>query len=107
MDLRFSQKDQEQDPTRAMKGLHFKFTPGGFYRILFYVEDFYYPVEEDVFKELKGHVNDPPDQFLRWITERLGHNTYLRDSIEQAIARATDPGTLAKTLKAELEAIPE
>ena len=88
-----------------MQGLHFKKIPGGRYTVLFYVGDFFVPVEEELLKEIKKRSNTSNEEFLKLIAEKLGSNTYLKDAIQEVIKQSGDPADLAKTLQRELEAL--
>ena len=78
---------------------------GGIYHNLFYVGDFYYPVEPDHIQQIKDQAQASPEAFLRLITEKLGYNAYLKKAIEKVIEKATDTQALAKTLQAELQSL--
>lgn len=88
-----------------MKRLHFKKIPGGYYETLFYVGDFFIPVEEALVKELKGHAHLPPEEFLRMIVEKLGYNTYLKSAIQEVLTQANNPSDLAKALQSEIQSL--
>jgi len=88
-----------------VKGLHFKKNPGGHYKILFYVGDFFIPVEETLVQELKSHTSRPPEEFLGLIVEKLGHNSYLKSAIQEVLSQANDPSDLAKTLLREFQSL--
>jgi hypothetical protein len=86
-----------------VKELHLKKIPGGTYRILFYIGEFFVPVEEDLIKELKKHTHGSPEEFLRVIVEKLGYNTYLKSAIQEVLNHSNDPASQAKTLITELQ----
>ena len=88
-----------------MKGLHFKKVEGGHYQILFYVGDFFVPVEETLIQELKTHIHRPPEEFLKLIVEKLGYNRYLKNAIQEVLNLANEPSALAKTLLTELQSL--
>lgn len=88
-----------------MKELHFKRNPGGTYQILFYVGNFFVPVEEDLIKELKRHTHDTPEDFLKIAIEKLGYNTYLKNAIQEALNEPNDRIAQAKTLMTEVQSL--
>lgn len=85
-----------------MKELHFKKIPGGTYTVLFYIGDFFVPVEEELLKEIKKHSNTSNEEFLKLIVEKLGSNTYLKNAIQEVVKQSDNPAGLAKTLQTEL-----
>ena len=88
-----------------MKGLHFKKVEGGLYQFLFYVGDFFVPVEETLVQELKTHIHRPPEEFLKLIVEKLGYSSYLRNALQEVLNEANNPFDLAKTLVTDLQSL--
>jgi hypothetical protein len=88
-----------------VKELHLKKIPSGTYRILFYIGEFFVPVEEDLIKELKKHTNSSSEEFIKVILEKLGYNTYLKSAIQEVLNQSNDPTAQAKTLLAEIQAL--
>jgi hypothetical protein len=88
-----------------VKELHFKKNPGGTYQILFYIGNFFVPVEEALIRELKKQAGHPPQDFLKLVIDKLGYNTYLKSTIEEVINQSNDPIAQAKTLLTELQAL--
>lgn len=88
-----------------MKKLHFKKIQGGTYRVLFYIGEFFVPVDEDLIKDLKKQANGSPKEFLNTIQEKLGYNTYLKSTIQDVLSSSTDPAAQAKALMAEIQAL--
>ena len=85
-----------------MRELHFKKVPGGAYQILFYVGDFYVPVEENLVKELKKQTQNNPEEFLKFATEKLGYTAYLKTAIQEVLNTSNDHRGQAKTLMNEI-----
>ena len=90
---------------RLVKELHFKKIPGGTYQVLFYVGDFFVPVEEDLIQELKKQANHSPQEFLKLIIDKLGFTTYLKSAIQEVLNKSNDSAAQAKTLMTELQAL--
>ncbi len=88
-----------------MKELHFKKIPGGTYRVLFYIGEFFVPVDEDLIKDLKKQANGSPKEFLKSIQEKLGYNTYLKNTIQEILSSSNDPNAQAKSLMAEVRSL--
>ncbi|MCI0527733.1 MAG: hypothetical protein L0Y56_09860 [Nitrospira sp.] len=88
-----------------MKELHFKKIQGGNYQILFYIGEFYIPVEEDLIKDLKKQANGSPKAFLNILQEKLGCNSYLKSTIQEVLSSSKDPVAQAKSLMAEVQSL--
>jgi hypothetical protein len=88
-----------------VKELHFKKIQGGAYRVLFYIGEFFVPVDEDLIKNLKKQANGSPKEFLKSIQEKLGYNVYLKNSIQEILNSSNDPHAQAKSLMSEIQSI--
>ncbi len=88
-----------------MKELHFKKIQGGTYRILFYIGEFFVPVDEDLIKDLKKQANGSPQEFIKVIQEKLGYNIYLKNTIQEILSSSNDPDAQVKSLIAEVRSL--
>lgn len=88
-----------------MKELHFKKMQGGAYRVLFYIGEFFVPVDEDLIQDLKKQANGSPQEFMNVIQEKLGYNTYLKSAIQDILSSSNDPAAQAKSLIAEIRSL--
>jgi hypothetical protein len=90
---------------RFVKGLHFQKIQGGAYRVLFYIGEFFVPVDEDLIQDLKKQANGSPKDFLSAIQEKLGYNAYLKSAIQEVLSSSNDPAAQAKSLMTEIRAL--
>ncbi len=85
-----------------MNPMHFAKSAGGAYPALFYIGQFYIPLQGDTLGEIKGRSGSPGPEFLAYLRDRLCANPYLRRMMDQALQEAGDREALARRLVTEL-----
>ena len=62
-------------------------------------------LEPELIEALKALANEPTPLFLKGLVSEVGENRYLREMIEEAIAKSEDREALADHLKSGLAAL--
>lgn len=85
--------------------LRFEKLPGPIYPAYLHVGDYSVALEPELVRALKESARLDPTPFFENLIGRIGINRYLREMIQEAIAKTDDPALLAKQLQQELEAL--
>ncbi|MDC4227671.1 MAG: hypothetical protein MPW15_26450 [Candidatus Manganitrophus sp.] len=62
-------------------------------------------LEPELVQTLKESTQLDQTRFFENLIQKVGMNRYLREMIQEAVAKAEDPGLLAKQLQAELQTL--
>ncbi len=85
--------------------LRFEKLPGPIYPAYLHVGDYSIALEPELVQSLKESTQFDQARFLENLIQKVGMNRYLREMIHEAVAKAEDPGLLAKQLQAELQSL--
>lgn len=85
--------------------LKFEKLPGPIYPAYLHVGDYSIALEPELVQTLKGSAQLDQARFFENLIQRVGINRYLREMIQEAIAKAEDPASLAKQLQQELQTL--
>jgi hypothetical protein len=79
---------------RSVKNLGFKrLGTNRHYNVVFHMGSTYMPVSEETLEELKAQSLLPVEQFLNLLIDRVGHSSYLKDQIREALKSSGDSVT--------------
>jgi len=79
---------------RSVKNLGFKrLGTNRHYNVVFHMGSTYMPVSEETLEELKAQSLLPVEQFLNFLIDRVGHSSYLKDQIREALKSSGDSVT--------------
>jgi hypothetical protein len=85
-----------------MKTLEFERLRRGTYAAWLHACGYSIPITEEVLEQLKKMDSSPPGVFLKAVCEKLGHNRYLKELIEEAIRKGGEPDLLGRALQEEI-----
>jgi len=85
--------------------LRFEKLPGPIYPAYLHVGDYSVALEPELIQTLKESTQLDQARFFENLIQKVGINRYLREMIQEAIAKADDPALLAKQLQAELQSL--
>ncbi|MCG3114922.1 MAG: hypothetical protein LLH30_04505 [Candidatus Manganitrophus sp. SA1] len=85
--------------------LRFEKLPGPIYPAYLHVGDYSIALEPELVQALKETTQLDQTRFFENLVQKVGMNRYLREMIQEAVAKAEDPGLLAKQLQAELQTL--
>lgn len=85
--------------------LRFEKLPGPIYPAYLHVGDYSIALEPELVQTLKEGAQLDQARFFENLIQKIGINRYLREMIQEAVAKAEDPGLLAKQLQAELQSL--
>ena len=79
---------------RSVKHLGFKRLGNNrHYNVVFHMGSTYMPVSEETLEELKAQSRLPVERFRDLLIERVGHSSYLKDQIREALKSSGDSVT--------------
>ena len=74
-----------------MKGLRFeRIGKNRHYNVVFHMGSSYVPVSDEIVEELKAQSLLPVERFLDLLIDRVGHSSYLKDQIREALKSSGD-----------------
>ena len=77
-----------------MKNLEFKrLGTNRHYNVVFHMGSTYIPISEDPLGELKAQSLLPVERFRNLLIDRVGHSSYLKDQIREALKSSGDSVT--------------
>lgn len=85
--------------------LRFEKLPGPIYPAYLHVGDYSIALEPELVQTLKESTQLDQTRFFDNLIQKVGINRYLREMIQEAVAKAEDPGLLAKQMQAELQGL--
>lgn len=62
-------------------------------------------LEPELIQSLKESAGEDPARFFESLVKKVGSNRYLKEMIEEGIAKAEDPAALARRLQEELRGL--
>lgn len=83
--------------------LRFEKLPGPIYPAYLHVGDYSIALEPELIQALKENIPLDQTRFFENLIQKVGTNRYLREMIQEAVAKAEDPALLAKQLQQELK----
>lgn len=85
--------------------LRFEKLTSPIYPAYLHVGDYSIGLEPELIQALKESTQLDQARFYENLIQKVGINRYLREMIQEAVAKAEDPGLLAKQLQAELQSL--
>ena len=83
-----------------MKGLRFeRIGKDRYYNVVFHMGNAYVPVSDETLEELKAQSLLPVEQFLDLLIDRVGHSSYLKEQIREALKSSGDSLTQITMLR--------
>ena len=85
--------------------IKFEKLPGPIYPAYLHVGDYAIALEPELIQALKESTQLDQARFFENLIQKIGLNRYLREMIQEAVAKAEDPALLAKQLQQELQTL--
>ncbi len=85
--------------------LRFEKLPGPIYTAYLHVGEYAIALEPELIEALKESTPLDPARFFENLVQKIAINRYLREMIQEAVAKAEDPALLAKQLQQGLQSL--